>query len=71
MKGNTTRLWRVTPYKRESFRSGGEFQTQRIPSLDAKYWVRSQQELAIINSLIIRGVKVEYERSHPEGENNP
>ena len=59
------------PYKRESFRSGGEFQTQRIPSLDAKYWVRSQQELAIINSLIIRGVRVEYERSHPEGEITP
>lgn len=59
------------PYKRESFRSGGEFQTQRIPSLDAKYWVRSQQELAIINSLIIRGVKVEYERFHPEGEITP
>lgn len=59
------------PYKRESFRSGGEFQTQRIPSLDAKYWVRSQQELAIINSLIIRGVRVEYERPHPEGEITP
>lgn len=59
------------PYKRESFHSGGEFQAQRIPSLDAEYWVRSQQELAIINSLIIRGVKVEYERSHPEGEITP
>ena len=59
------------PYKRESFRSGGEFQAQRIPSLDAKYWVRSQQELAIINSLIIRGVKVEYERSHPEESVTP
>ncbi len=59
------------PYKRESFRSGGEFQTQRIPSLNAKYWVRSQQELTIINSLIIKGVKVEYERSYPEGEITP
>ena len=59
------------PYKRELSRSGGEFRAQRIPSLDAKYWVRSQQELAIINSLIIRGVKVEYERSHPEGEITP
>ena len=43
------------PYKRELFRSGREFRAQRIPSLDAKCWVRSQQELAIINSLIIRG----------------
>ena len=59
------------PYKRESSHSGGEFQAQRIPSLDAEYWVRSQQELAIINSLIIRGVKVEYERPHPEGEITP
>ena len=59
------------PYKRESFRFGGEFRAQRIPSLDAEYWVRSQQELAIINSLIIRGVKVEYERSHPEGAITP
>ena len=59
------------PYKRESFRSGAEFQAQRIPSLDAGYWVRSQQELAIINSLIISGVKVEYERPHPEGEITP
>ena len=59
------------PYKRESFRSGAEFRAQRIPSLDSKYWVRSQQELAIINSLIIRGVKVEYERPHPEGVITP
>ena len=59
------------PYKRESLRSGEEFRAQRIPSLDARYWVRSQQELAIINSLIIRGVKVEYERPHPEGAITP
>lgn len=59
------------PYKRESLLSGAEFRAQRIPSLDAKYWVRSQQELAIINSLIIRGVKVEYERPHPEGAITP
>ena len=59
------------PYKRESFRSGAEFQAQRIPSLDARYWVRSQQELAIINSLIIKGVNVEYERPHPEGAITP
>ena len=59
------------PYKRESFRLGEEFRAQRIPSLDARYWVRSQQELAIINSLIIRGVKVEYERPHPDGEITP
>lgn len=59
------------PYKRESFRLGEEFRAQRIPSLDARYWVRSQQELAIINSLIIRGVKVEYERPYPDGEIAP
>ena len=46
------------PYKRERFLSGVGFRAQRIPSLDAKSWVRSQQELAIINQLIIKGVKV-------------
>ena len=59
------------PYKRDSFRLGEEFRAQRIPSLDTRYWVRSQQELAIINSLIIRGVKVEYERPHPDGTTTP
>ena len=57
------------PYRRKSSRSGGEL--QRIPSLDAKCWVRSQQELAIINSLIIRGVRVEYEKPHPKGAITP
>ena len=59
------------PYKRESFRSGRDFEPKRIPSLDEKYWVRSQQELAIINSLIIKGVNVEYEKPHPDGEITP
>ncbi len=61
------------PYKRESFRStrDRDFPDQRIPSLDERYWVRSQQELAIINYLIIRGVKVEYERPYPEGSITP
>ena len=59
------------PYKRESFRSGRDFEPKRIPSLDARCWVRSQQELAIINSLIIKGVNVEYEKPHPDGEITP
>ena len=59
------------PYKRDSFRLGEEFRARRIPSLDTRYWVRSQQELAIINSLIIKGVKVEYERPHPDGTTTP
>ena len=59
------------PYKREPFRSGRDFEPKRIPSLDEKYWVRSQQELAIINSLIIKGVNVEYEKPHPDGEITP
>ena len=59
------------PYRRESPGSGGEFRARRIPSLDARYWVRSQQELAIINSLIMRGVRVEYERPHPDGTLTP
>ena len=59
------------PYKRESFRSGRDFEPKRIPSLDEKYWVRSQQELAIINSLIIKGVNVEYERPYPDGQVTP
>ena len=59
------------PYKRDSFRLGEEFRARRIPSLDTRYWVRSQQELAIINSMIIRGVEVEYERPHPDGTTTP
>ncbi len=59
------------PYKRELFRSGGDFKPKRIPSLDEKYWVRSQQELAIINSLIIKGVNVEYERPYLDGQVTP
>ncbi len=57
------------PYNRKSFRSSRDrdFQEQRIPSLDERYWVRSQQELAIINDLIIKGVNVEYERPYPGG----
>ena len=33
--------------------------------------MRSQQELAIINSLIIKGVNVEYERPYPDGQVTP
>lgn len=61
------------PYKRESFPSNrdSDFHEQRIPSLDKRYWVRSQQELAIINSLIKKGVKVEYEKPYPGGDITP
>lgn len=59
------------PYRRESFQPGKDFRPRRIPSLDKRYWVRSQQELAIINSLIIKGVCVEYEKPHPDGEITP
>ena len=59
------------PYRKEPFQSGGEFKPKRIPSLDTRYWVRSQQELAIINALIIKGVNVEYEKPHPDGEITP
>ena len=53
------------PYKREAFRHGRGSEPLRIPSLNAKYWVRSQQELAIINGLILKGVNVEYEKPYP------
>ena len=59
------------PYRKEPFQSGGEFKPKRIPSLDTRCWVRSQQELAIINALIIKGVNVEYEKPHPDGEITP
>ena len=59
------------PYRKEPFQSGGEFKPKRIPSLDTRYWVRSQQELAIINSLIIKGVNVEYESPYPDGQITP
>ena len=52
------------PYRKGYF-SGGQYKPRRIPSLDKRYWVRSQQELTIINSLILEGVSVEYERKHP------
>lgn len=53
------------PYKRDHSRQGEKFKPMRIPSLDGEHWVRSQQELAIVNSLIIKGVKVEYEKPYP------
>lgn len=59
------------PYDRKGFQYNGDSPAPRIPSLNAMYWVRSQQELAIINSLIIRGVKVEYERPYPGGKFTP
>lgn len=52
-------------YKRDYSRAGENFRPMRIPSLDGKHWVRSQQELAIVNSLIMKGVKVEYEKPYP------
>ena len=53
------------PYKRDYSRQGEKFKPMRIPSLDGEHWVRSQQELAIVNSLIMKGVKVEYEKPYP------
>ena len=53
------------PYKRDYSRTGGNFRPLRIPSLDGKHWVRSQQELTIVNSLVMKGVKVEYEKPYP------
>lgn len=52
------------PYRKGYFK-GGEYRPRRIPSLNSKYWVRSQQELSIINSLILEGVEVEYEKTPP------
>ena len=54
------------PYRRDHSRPGENFRPRRIPSLDGKHWVRSQQELAIVNSLIMKGVEVEYEKPYPD-----
>ena len=41
------------PYKRDRFRIGEAERHLKLPALDGKTWVRSQQELLIANSLIM------------------
>ena len=53
------------PYKRDRFRIGEAERHLKLPALDGKTWVRSQQELLIANSLIMNGINFEYERRYP------
>ncbi len=50
------------PYKRDFFRNRDSERPLRIPALDGVTFVRSQEELAIINFCIINGIKIEYEK---------
>ena len=53
------------PFNRDEFRVGEANPPLKIPTLDGKTWVRSQQELLIANSLIMNGINFEYERRYP------
>lgn len=53
------------PYKRDEFRVGEADRHLKLPTIDGKTWVRSQQELLIANSLIMNGINFEYERRYP------
>ena len=57
------------PYLRNKFKFNDEFRPLKIPALDGKTWVRSQQELFIANLLIINGINFNYESPFPISEN--
>ncbi len=51
------------PYKRDFFKNRDSERPLRIPAIDGVTFVRSQEELAIMNYCIINGVKIEYEKN--------
>jgi len=53
------------PYKRDAFRDNDYQRPLHIPAIDGKTFVKSQEELLIINYLIANGINVEYEKSFP------
>ena len=54
------------PYKRDAARLSSDSKNfSRLPVINGKFFVRSQQELAIANYLIINGVEFDYEKSFP------
>ncbi len=58
------------PYKRNKFKFNDEFRPLKIPALDGKTWVRSQQELFIANLLVLNGINFKYEAPLSVGEND-
>tara|TARA_Y200000002_G_C22680265_1_gene663751 strand:+ start:427 stop:3288 length:2862 start_codon:yes stop_codon:yes gene_type:complete len=56
------------PYKRDPFKDTDYERPLRIPAIDGKTFVKSQEELLIINYLIACGIEVEYEKKFPNAE---
>ena len=50
------------PWNKTNLKRPAIIDPQNIPTLDGKYWVKSQQELAIANALFINGINYEYEK---------
>ena len=53
------------PYRRDTFRDNDNERPLHIPAIDGKTFVKSQEELLIINYLIANGVEVIYEKRFP------
>ena len=53
------------PYKREFGRVGEENREISLPTIDGKFFVKSQEELLIANYLIVNGINFEYEKKFP------
>ena len=56
------------PYKRDPFKDTDYERPLRIPAIDGKTFVKSQEELLIINYLIACGIEVIYEKKFPDAE---
>lgn len=53
------------PYKRDAFKDRDNLRPLRIPALDGRTFVKSQEEKTIINWLIAMGINVVYEKIFP------
>ena len=58
------------PYKREKYQIGEKRRPLSIPTINGEYFVKSQEELAIANFLIMKGVNFKYEKAFPIQSNN-
>ena len=56
------------PYKRDPFKGTDYERPLCIPAIDGKTFVKSQEELLIINYLIACGIEVDYEKKFPDAE---
>jgi len=50
------------PYKKEYGKVGENERELMVPAIDGKTFVKSQEELLIVNHLIVNGIKFEYEK---------